>query len=569
MLECAVAGANTRQRDGPLDILLRPDNGSDRGTMNLTVKYSGASGSQLIRRVCAVPVVSRCEDSLSRATVLLDEQLAKADGVASGYNRHACIVGLMRSSLGIVVTSTEPETELPGTRGLLCTCISTLRQELCPVEATAAATAAAATAAATAAAARRVARCYETLCSTRRDLIRNLVPLYRRMCPPCEILRKIQDCKCAVDEEIALEARAWWRLGYQDLLYRLLFCDPIALRFPPASAYRRDLVDKIVESVEKCGAEPHESLLRLQSELKRRRGGATGGRVGENVLGVDAALTFEYVGRKQEKTELITVKSSQAISDISLRIWPGAFALAEVALERPALFAGRRVLELGSGTGFTGAVILRAAQPARLILSDFEPSALDVMATNIAINMQRQGMDPAKDLAVAPTRGRQTRDRDHRAATPPGNGQECQVQVCRIDWSNVSSAVLRRLNPDIVVGADLVYSPDLIKPLLRVISMCMRDAGTLSALLVFPKRNPSTMEQFRQAVHKSPEISLVEWDALPPQRFPYSAQHRADTHVFELRNTSARSADTKTQPQDTSVASIKDSKIKDSNEVAG
>jgi predicted nicotinamide N-methyase len=65
--------------------------------------------------------------------------------------------------------------------------------------------------------------------------------------------------------------------------------------------------------------------------------------------------------------------------------WAGGQALARYVLDTPALVAGRKVLDLGSGSGLAG-IAAMSAGAARVLAADTDPFALAAIGLNAAAN---------------------------------------------------------------------------------------------------------------------------------------------------------------------------------------
>src|SRR3954468_12549941 len=65
--------------------------------------------------------------------------------------------------------------------------------------------------------------------------------------------------------------------------------------------------------------------------------------------------------------------------------WPGGQALARYVLDHPAAVAGRRVLDLGSGSGLV-AVAARLAGATAVVASDVDPYSHTAIAMNAELN---------------------------------------------------------------------------------------------------------------------------------------------------------------------------------------
>jgi predicted nicotinamide N-methyase len=67
---------------------------------------------------------------------------------------------------------------------------------------------------------------------------------------------------------------------------------------------------------------------------------------------------------------------------VGLSTWPGGLFSAEFVLHHKKLFAGRSVLELGAGVGFTSLVLCYAGCK-QLITTDYEPEVLQLLESNM------------------------------------------------------------------------------------------------------------------------------------------------------------------------------------------
>ncbi len=66
-------------------------------------------------------------------------------------------------------------------------------------------------------------------------------------------------------------------------------------------------------------------------------------------------------------------------------LWPSAIGLSHFLMRNPSLVKEKRVLELGVGLGLTS-LILHSLSPRRLLLTDYEPEALQMTRQNFVLN---------------------------------------------------------------------------------------------------------------------------------------------------------------------------------------
>jgi predicted nicotinamide N-methyase len=116
-------------------------------------------------------------------------------------------------------------------------------------------------------------------------------------------------------------------------------------------------------------------------------------------------------------------------------LWPAARALVTWMAERPDMWQGRSVLELGCGLGLPA--MTAAKLGARVFACDFHPDNGAFLVRNAARN-------------------------------------GAKVDVFTMDWNR--PALGRRF--DLVLGSDLVYEPAMIEPLLRAVSQLLKPEGT-------------------------------------------------------------------------------------------
>jgi predicted nicotinamide N-methyase len=167
---------------------------------------------------------------------------------------------------------------------------------------------------------------------------------------------------------------------------------------------------------------------------------------------------------------------SLQFNQVSQTIWPAGVMLGDYAIAHSELVRGRRVLELGSGTGIT-ALMLLPLQPASLLLTDLA-SALDLLCENLHNNSR---FDTALHVELA------------QQSAVNSNGKQ-NAFVCELDWERCTNDELaqKHFQCDLIVAADVAYDPVLISSLLRVIAILLELNPTVEVLLCSAERNPQT-----------------------------------------------------------------------------
>ena len=128
-------------------------------------------------------------------------------------------------------------------------------------------------------------------------------------------------------------------------------------------------------------------------------------------------------------------------------------------------WVGKRVLELGAGTGAAGLALAKAG--AHVTLSDLE-SLIPLLEENVE-----------------------------------ANGLKSKVETIPLDWKQPSSwEPASKIEWDVIVGTDIVYYPSLHKPLLEVIkALIPEDSSTLLLLAYEARKGNSTF--FLQGLPKA------------------------------------------------------------------
>ncbi|XP_006895292.1 PREDICTED: protein FAM86A-like isoform X3 [Elephantulus edwardii] len=208
--------------------------------------------------------------------------------------------------------------------------------------------------------------------------------------------------------------------------------------------------------------------------------------------------------------DAVTLSESTAIvshGTTGLVTWNAALYLAEWALENPAAFAGRNILELGSGAGLTGLAICRACHPRTYIFSDCHSRVLEQLRGNILLN----GLSLQPDVP-APQQPPKSEDAEKPA-----------VKVTHLDWDLATTTQLAAFQPDVVLAADVLYCPETVHSLVGVLqklSECRSGPRAVHAYIAFTVRNPETCKLFTAQLG---QVGMP-WEAMPghdQKLFPY------------------------------------------------
>ena len=219
----------------------------------------------------------------------------------------------------------------------------------------------------------------------------------------------------------------------------------------------------------------------------------------EGATTVDADGDLEVPRRRRI---VIEHTSGSSLGLVGLQIWRGGLILADWMLAMPGRIRGKRILDVGTGTGISA--IVAAQLGAHVVATDGVDDVLQIAQRNV--------------------------DR---------NKVHCRVE--KLDWNEP-----RTDSFDVVLGADCVYDDDLTQKLFAVLRAIQTSSVILALDLRFNFEVDSLSVQahgyqtFLNEVHASPyDVSYV-WrsnslEKFPPQRiFPYD-RNGGTFELWELR----------------------------------
>ncbi|KAG7223199.1 hypothetical protein INR49_015807 [Caranx melampygus] len=222
---------------------------------------------------------------------------------------------------------------------------------------------------------------------------------------------------------------------------------------PPSVRYRRLFLSELIKRQEAAGCDPLDELYDALAEV---------------VGAEDTTECYKsYLLPCGDAVSLLENVALISEGTTGLVTWEAALHLAEWALDHQQAFTGRTVLELGSGVGLTGITICRSCSPNRFFFSDCHPSVLQKLRANVQLNGLCE-------------------------QTPP------TVRVEELDWTQVTEEQLQQIGADTVIAADVVYDPDIVGSLVKLLSKILRCSSAPEVLICSTIRNPETYSGFKQ-----------------------------------------------------------------------
>uniref|UniRef100_A0A2R9AI92 FAM86 N-terminal domain-containing protein n=1 Tax=Pan paniscus TaxID=9597 RepID=A0A2R9AI92_PANPA len=194
----------------------------------------------------------------------------------------------------------------------------------------------------------------------------------------------------------------------------------------------------------------------------------------------------------------VTLSKSTAIIShgiTGLVTWDAALYLAEWAIENPAAFPHRAVLELGSGAGLTALAICKMCRPRAYIFSDCHSRVLEQLRGNVLLN----GLSLEADITA--------------------NLDSPRVTVAQLDWDVTTVHQLSAIQPDGVIAADVLYCPEAVVSLVGL-AACREHQRAPEVYVAFTVCNPETCQLFTTELGRA----RIRWEVKPrhdQKLFPY------------------------------------------------
>ncbi|KAM6165343.1 protein-lysine N-methyltransferase EEF2KMT isoform 3-T3 [Erethizon dorsatum] len=269
---------------------------------------------------------------------------------------------------------------------------------------------------------------------------------------------------------------------------------PVCVQHPPSVKYTRCFLSELIRKHEAVHTEPLDELYEALAKILTAEESTQCHR--SYLLPSGTPLTLS------ESTAIVSHGTTGLVT------WDAALFLAEWAIENPAVFTHRTVLELGSGAGFTGLAICKMCHPKAYIFSDCHSRVLEQLRGNMLLN----GLSEAD------------------AAT---DAERPLVMVAQLDWEVATVPQLSVFQPDIVIAADVLYCPEVILSLVVVLqrlAACHRDRAP-DVYVAFTVRNPETCQLFITKLGQA----KIRWEVVPPHEqklFPY--EEHLETSLLKL-----------------------------------
>ncbi|CAG9765509.1 unnamed protein product [Ceutorhynchus assimilis] len=271
---------------------------------------------------------------------------------------------------------------------------------------------------------------------------------------PLEKLSRQFLCGFPINEIAFCELQA---LNYndQESLLNATVNSQLVLKYPIKIDYQKVFLKHLMSKLESDGSDIHEDIFSAYVKL---------------IATKSCETELFYKHYKTSKNVISLMENVNLISEgtTGLRTWQASLALSEWCLENKASLLNKNILELGSGIGLTGLVILQQCQPGKFYFSDCHPAVLKTLKHNIQLN----------------------------------NTNLNNCQVLNLAWQNVNEHLYDLDKIDYILAADVVYDTDLFQTLIEALRIVSEKCGVEDVVFACTERNQETLREFLQQIKK-------------------------------------------------------------------
>lgn len=299
-------------------------------------------------------------------------------------------------------------------------------------------------------------------------------------------------------------------------------------RYPVREQAVADFWRALSSEIERADHEVHEAILEKTMSLVTQGFGRSSifsndePKIAHRIIEINQSAEAVEFGRglldpcaSDESTRTFVMRMNGEIANnVGLTGWPAGYFLAELVLARPELVAGKRVLELGSGIGFTAAAV-QHSKPQMLMATDYHLEVLLNLKRNLLLNGLdvRPEEDPEKVLDL---------DEEDEAALRVNLAPNAQAaRVFCLDWELMSEETLAGIEADVILCGDCIYMPDVNPMLVTTIKRCLSSVQGSVCYSAQCMRNPESFAGFLRSLDEAglqvEELTadLVQSSAIP------------------------------------------------------
>ncbi|KAG1774020.1 hypothetical protein EV702DRAFT_1127831 [Suillus placidus] len=276
------------------------------------------------------------------------------------------------------------------------------------------------------------------------------------------------------------------------LLHQVLL-DPHLEQYPPSGRYQQSFWKWTIEHLERMDKDEEDG--EIDTRIYDRYLSLMSGSIDPNGPPPDSYMTYYWkpssllVSDNRNSHETITLLESRTTIEsrtTGLRTWCASFVLASYLIANTETIRDQTVLELGCGSGFLGIIVATIQQkfnerhqshrqplPA-VLLTDVNAGVLSRCRDNVQLRCNQSSNHPNITFS--------TLDWFDALSLPPSE--------------NAVTAFLSKASAGVVIGADIVFDPILVPPLVATLRLALSFESTRMVVVSLTVRNEQTLAHF-------------------------------------------------------------------------
>ncbi|GIX85183.1 protein-lysine N-methyltransferase EEF2KMT [Caerostris extrusa] len=244
------------------------------------------------------------------------------------------------------------------------------------------------------------------------------------------------------------EALELLKTDVQERILEVTIQNPLCISYPPPLSFQKFFLRCLYDCVENFGSECSDGLANAYADILAMQ---DTDRIGYHSYKIDESRTITL----QEDSHFVTKSTT------GLQTWEAAKYLSEWCIRNTSTLEKKTVLELGSGIGLLGIIVLKYSKPEKYIFTDKSWEVLKLLSSNIKINIS--------------------------------NSENSAIQQKQLMWADINDKEAATLSPDIILGTGSLIQA--LKKLMFKKSSCAYIASTI--------RNPETNNKFLEQLGSS------------------------------------------------------------------
>ncbi|EXJ83598.1 hypothetical protein A1O1_07221 [Capronia coronata CBS 617.96] len=288
----------------------------------------------------------------------------------------------------------------------------------------------------------------------------------------------------------------------QDCLYKYFF-DVSQNKYLPPARYQTRILKRIIQEIEKSCRDPDQD--QVSDQLMEHMGYLSTilppPESDDEAQQKHVHSYFPPLPLDEPGVQPILIDEARNLlsrgTNVGLRTWEAALHLAwYLILQRPEVVKDKTVLELGAGTGFLSLLCAGHLGAAHVVATDGLAHVCDALQDNVDLNRENNAL---------------------LGHEPP--------EVRQLDWTD-RPEIERLLNSagrpyDLVVGADITYHPDILRPLAELLGL-LKDRFPDIVILISAAIRSDTYAQFTSICQHQVGFRVVEQQCKIPEGLQYS-----------------------------------------------